>query len=62
VKYPHTLTHEQFAIISVALDRASEREAEYRAKHKDQPDDHLRALDELRKLWRFAGTIELKGR
>lgn len=53
MKYPHTLTSEQFAIISVALDGSREREAAYVAKHADRPDDHLRALDELRKLWAF---------
>lgn len=61
-EYPHTLTSEQFAIISVALDAARERESAYVAKHADSPDDHLCALDELRKLWAFAGPIVLNAR
>lgn len=61
MKYPHTLTAEQFAIISVALDSAREREVTYSARH-DQANDHLKALDELRALWAFAGPVVLTAR
>jgi hypothetical protein len=60
--YPHKLTSDQFAIISVALDNAREREAAYVAKHEDRPDDDLKAIDELRKLWAFSGPIMLNAR
>ena len=62
MKYPHTLTDEQFAIVSVALDNAREREAAYAARHDDRPDDHLKALDELRALLAFSGPIVLNAR
>lgn len=62
MKYPHTLTSEQFAIISVALDNAREREAAYVAKQEVRPKDHLEALDDLRALWAFAGSIVLNPR
>lgn len=48
--YPHTLTSDQFAIISVALDA-------YRKRCSD-----VAALDELRKLWAFSGPIVLNPR
>ena len=58
MKYPHTLTSEQFAIISVALDHARELEVSY----SGDPTVHLNDLDELRELWAFAGPIVLNAR
>jgi hypothetical protein len=62
MKYPHTLTPEQFAIISVELDKARAREVEYMKAHADRLADHLNALDELRRLWALAGPIVLNAR
>ena len=62
MKYPHTLTPDQFAIISFALDDAREREVGYINVHSDRAVDQLHALDELRRLWAFAGPIVLNAR
>jgi hypothetical protein len=51
--YPHTLTSDQFAIVSVALDA-------YRERYRDG--EHIKAIDALRKLWAFAGPVVLNAR
>jgi hypothetical protein len=48
--YPHTLTSDQFAIISVALDA-------YRDRCSD-----IAALNELRRLWAYSGPVVLNAR
>lgn len=66
--FPHTLTSDQFAIISIALDNARERQVACVDRHADNPTDRLNALDdlkavdELRKLWAFSGPIVLTAR
>ncbi len=60
--YPHTLTSDQFAIISLALDNARQREAAYVERREGGHDDHLEALDELRALLAFAGPIVINAR
>jgi hypothetical protein len=62
MKYPHTLTSEQFAIIAVALDHARDREATYIDTHDDRPAGRLNAIDELRKLLAFSGPVILNAR
>lgn len=58
MRYPHTLTPDQFAIISVALDAERNRVA----ARLNEPDDRIEAINELRKLWAFSGPIVLTER
>jgi hypothetical protein len=63
VKHPHTLTSEQFAIISVALDNALDREKTYIATYNQgRPTDQLEWVTELRKLWAMSGPVVLNAR
>ena len=56
MKYPHTLTPAQIALISETLDSARDDAAAYRHEPR------LKAINELRRLWQSATHVVLTDR